>query len=585
MSEPQRRVGERYEVLGRLSAGPGGDIWGGRDLLTGSGCALRVLEPGFAADPVAGFEFLGVLGRIGRLAHPAIVAVSDVVTGDGCSALVMRLISGESLRARLDRLGPLETAEAAELVAQLCDALSAAHAAGLAHGRVKPSNVMLEPGADALTVKVTDFGMAVLDGRNVNGAAHSLAAAIEAAQYRAPELGPVNPATETLAIAPPSTAPPSITAPSTAPSSTPPPISTAADVYAAGVVLYEALAGHPPFTGMHPDEIARLHRESPPPRIPGLPDAIWPLLTACLAKQPHLRPAAGDLASLLRGIAPSAPRRAEREVLTATAIVDPPRSEPQPPQKPAMPTAVITPAFTRRSAFRARRAEFAVTAGLTVLICGFAYMLGGAAPLNRPEIGSAVLPGTDAATRAASVTGTGGSGSASASPDASAGPSSSAAASNSPSLGTSANASASTSTGPALPAGATTSAAALSSSPTPSKSASSVATSPAATPVSGLPIADPIAFLETLRAKIQALVAQGRATIDPNAAGDLENLVLDLENSVIAYQQNGGAAHLTEIKNKITAFDARLASLVADGRISPGAALQLATYLQQLSPS
>lgn len=582
MTEPQWRVGERYEVLGRLSTGPGGDIWCGRDLLTGSGCALRVLEPGFAADPVAGFEFLGVLGRIGRLAHPAIVAVSDVVTGDGCSALVMRLISGESLRVRLDRLGPLETTEAAELVAQLCDALAAAHAVGLAHGRVKPSNVMLEPGADELAVKVTDFGMAVLDGRNVNGAASSISAAIEAAEYRAPELGPVAPATDTLAIAPPTTTPFAVAPPTTPPSTTPDVY--AADVYAAGVVLYETLAGRPPFTGTHPDDIARLHRESLPPRIPGLPDELWPLITACLAKQPHLRPAAGDLASLLRGIAPSAPRRAEPVVLTARVIADPTQPQLPSPQQPATPTTAIIPAFTRRSLVRARRTELAVTAGLTLLICGFAYALGGVAPLDRPAIGSSVLPGTDAGTRAASVTGTD-SGSASASPDASAGPGSSATTSDSPSPGTSATSGISTPTGPAQAAGSTTSAAALSSTPAAGTSASAVATSPAASPVGGLPIADPIAFLETLRAKIQALVAQGRATIDPNAAGDLENLVLDLENSVIAYQQNGGAAHLTEIKNKIVAFDARLAQLVADGRISMSAAVQLAAYLQQLSPS
>ena len=105
-----------------------------------------------------------------------------------------------------------------------------------------------------------------------------------------------------------------------------------------------------------------------------------------------------------------------------------------------------------------------------------------------------------------------------------------------------------------------------------------------ASPATGLPVTDPIGFLETLRTQIQALAAQGRATIDPAAAGDLQNLVLDLENSVTSYQRNGGAAHLQEIKNKIAAFDTRLTTLVGQGRISQSAANQLATYLQQLSP-
>jgi len=546
MSDPRRGLGARYELLGRLSAGPSGDVWCGRDLRTGSGCALRVLEPGFDADPAAAGVLLGVLWRVGRLAHPNIVAVADVETGDGCTALVMRLISGESLQDRLARLGPFAPAEAAPLIAQLCDALSAAHAAGLTHGRVKPSNVMLEPGADTLlTVKLTDFGMAALDGRVVNDAPRSPAAAVSAAQYRAPELGHATPAT------------------------------AAADVYAAGVVLYEALAGRAPFTGKSADDIAKLHREIPPPRIPGLPDSIWPLLTACLAKQPRLRPAAGDLASLLRDIVTSAPARVEPVVLTATAIGDPPQFEVT--QEPTAPAAVSAPAFARRSGFRTRRAEFAITAGLVALACGFAYTVGGGAPLDRPTVGSAVLPGTEAGTRAAAVV-TAGSASASASSTAFPSPSSSDASA-------SATAGATTAIGAASPVSATTTTATNPTSPTSSKSASSVATSPAASPVTGLPVADPIAFLETLRAKIEALVARGRATIDPNAAGDLENLVLDLENSVIAYQQNGGAAHLAEIKNKIVAFDARLALLVADGRISPAAAVQLATYLQQLSPA
>jgi hypothetical protein len=101
----------------------------------------------------------------------------------------------------------------------------------------------------------------------------------------------------------------------------------------------------------------------------------------------------------------------------------------------------------------------------------------------------------------------------------------------------------------------------------------------------GLGVADPIGYLEGLRTRIQSLAALGPATLDPVAAGDLQNLVLDLENSVVAYQQNGGAAHLQEIKDKIAAFDARLALLVSQGRISQGAADELSAYLQQLSPA
>jgi serine/threonine protein kinase, bacterial len=516
MSDPQRQLGERYELLVRLSAGPGGAMWCGRDLRTGSGCAIRVLEPGFTADPAGGGELPGALALVRQLAHPAIIAVEDVVNREGGTALVMRLVSGESLAVRLARLGQLDPVEAMSLIAQLCDALSAAHAAGLAHGRVKPSNIMLEPGADALlTVKLTDFGMAALQIPGVNDAPPTAAAAISAAVYRAPELDVATPAT------------------------------TAADLYATGVVLYEALAGYPPFTGAHAEDIAALHREAPPPRIPGLPDAIWPLLTACLAKQPHLRPSADVLAGVLRDFAPSVPASDEpvRATATAPAPAEPQLLEEQ--QPTADPTAAPAPAaLTHHSLRRARRAELAAAVGVAALAGAIAYFVNSALLSHPPAVGSSTRSAIGNPTTAATA----------------------------PSSGrdTAGSSPATSVTSSALPAL--------------SASAPVIATSTTTSPATRLPIADPIGFLQGLRAQIQALVAQGRSTIDPAAAGDLQNLVIDLENSVTSYQRNGGTAHLQEIKNKIAAFDTRLATLVNQGRISQSAANQLAAYLQQLPP-
>jgi serine/threonine protein kinase len=515
MPDPQQQFRERYELLVRLSDGPGGAVWCGRDVRTGSGCAIRVLQPGVATDPVGGGDLLGVLARVRQLAHPNIVTVDDVVTGEACFALVMRLVSGESLAARLARLGALDPEEATALVAQLCDVLCAAHATGLAHGRVKPSNLLLEPGADAsLTVKLTDFGMAALDRGGVNGEPPTAAAAVSAALYRAPELDCAAAAT------------------------------AAGDVYAAAVVLYEALAGRPPFTGADVEEIAALHREAPPPRIAGLPDAIWPLLTACLAKQPHLRPSAGVLASLLRGIAPSAAARAEP--VRAAAALLPALARPQllEVRRPAAnPTALTaSTALTPRPLHRARRTELAAAVGVAALAGVFAYFVSSSLLSHPPAVGSSMRSATGNPITVAPSTGR--------------------------------------ATVSSSPATSVTS----SSPPAPRVSAPVITTRATTSPATGRPIADPIGFLETLRAQIQALVAQGRATIDPAAAGDLQNLVLDLENSVTSYQRNGGAAHLQEIKNKIAAFDARLATLVNQGRISKTAANRLAAYLQQLSP-
>ena len=574
MSDPVRRFGGRYELLGLLSAGPGGAVWCGRDLLAGAGCAVRVLEPGLAADPAGGGDLLGVLGRVGRLAHPNIVAVEDIVSGEGCSALVMPLVSGESLQARLARLGVLPQDEAGALVAQLCDALAAAHAAGLAHGRVKPSNILLEPGADArLTVKLTDFGMAAL-GAGVSAGPRSAGAAVSAAVYRAPELEFAMPPTPQ------------------------------ADVYAAGVVLYEALAGRPPFTGTRALDIAQQHRQADPPPVPEASGALRSLVAACLAKDPGRRPTAGELAGLLRQAAPSTPQ--PRPVLPRVTVKVPAAAhlplfdaalfdqgsagaepfdagarglalaptDPIVPGRAPEPTVVIAPRGSHhRPGARGRRTELAVTIGVALLVGAVAFAIGGRRP-GAPEAGSRVLPARGGAAAAGTGLATGTANGAGDTPGGAAGPpgssptsapSSPAAAAGSPSPDATAD-----TTGIPVAAGSQgTTAAAVTAGP----------------PAGGLGVADPIGYLEGLRTQIQALVAQGPATIDPVAAGDLQNLVLDLENSVVSYQQNGGAAHVQEIRQKVAGFDERLSLLVGQGRLSQAAADQLAAYLGRLAPA
>jgi serine/threonine protein kinase, bacterial len=268
MAHPEWRFSDRYEVLEGIGSGASGAVWRARDLRTGADCAVKALRPELVMDAVAVSHFYGVLAAIGALHHPNILAADEVVARDGQLALVSRLARGDSLMTLLYRNGPMPPAIAAQIMAQLCDALAAAHAAGIAHGDLKPANVIVEPVADGFpTVYVTDFGIAHL----VRGLAMP-------AEYRAPELPPGTPAT------------------------------TASDIYAVGIILYEVLSGRPPFVGLDPAVIAEQHRLAQPQSIPGLPNPLWLPIAACLDKNPQHRPGASELAALLRDVGPlSAP--------------------------------------------------------------------------------------------------------------------------------------------------------------------------------------------------------------------------------------------------------------------------------------
>jgi serine/threonine-protein kinase len=320
VSASEWRFGDRYEVLDGIGSGLSGSVWRARDLRTGTECALKALRPELIQDAAAVSRFYSVVNAVAGLGHPNIVAADEVVARDGQLALVSRLIRGDGLLTLLARNGPMPPAVAAQFIAQLCDALAAAHAIGVAHGDVKPANVIVEPVADGFpTVHLSDFGIAWL----VNGSPMS-GATVPFAEYLAPELAPGEPATP------------------------------ASDVYAAGIVLYEVLAGLPPFTGPDPASVAALHRGSQPASIPGLPNPLWLPIAACLDKNPQHRPSASDLAALLRDVGPlsdpvslsSLPRMGDGGEPTRMLELS---LEPPAPPVPDPPTAVLDSALIDRA--------------------------------------------------------------------------------------------------------------------------------------------------------------------------------------------------------------------------------------------
>jgi serine/threonine protein kinase, bacterial len=178
---------------------------------------------------------------------------------------VMDLITGGDLDTfRQHSGGTLAPPVAVRLTAQICDGLAAAHAAGIVHRDLKPSNVLLQAGQ----VKLADFGISRITGE----ARHTTTGTVMGTPtYLAPEA--INGAEPT----------------------------NAADVYAAGITLYELLTGEPPFDG-HVVAVMQAHLQREPERIPGISDPLWELVAACLSKDPAGRPAADDLARSLKAL-------------------------------------------------------------------------------------------------------------------------------------------------------------------------------------------------------------------------------------------------------------------------------------------
>ncbi len=263
-------LGSGYVLLDEIGAGAMGSVWRARHRATGEIVAVKLLRDGLTGDQDLVLRFVQERNVMRALRHPNIVTVRDFVIEGERLALVMDLVEGGNLRTLLRRYGTLPPAEAVRLMAQVADALAAAHANGVVHRDVKPGNILIE--AATGQARLTDFGVA----RIVHG----------------PGL------TQTTSII----GTPTYLAPEVAGGGAPTP---AVDVYAFGLILYELLAGRPPFVGHHPIAVLQQHATAAPRRLPGMPDSLWSAISVCTAKDPAERPVIGQVAAALREAAPS----------------------------------------------------------------------------------------------------------------------------------------------------------------------------------------------------------------------------------------------------------------------------------------
>ena len=278
----------RYRLVRRIATGGMGEVWQADDTVLGRRVALKLLVEELAADDRATRRFVREARATARLAHPNVARVFDFGRDGGAPFLVMELLEGETLAARLAS-GPFGPAEAARVAAAVADALEAAHQLGIVHRDVKPSNVMLTRDGE---VKVLDFGIAAAADETHSTTGSGLYATVA---YVSPERVAGEPATP------------------------------ASDVYSLGAVLYELLCGRPPFSGPSPALVARAHLHDQPVPVrqlaPWVPARLAEACQAALAKDPARRPSsAASLAIRLRA-AVAAPAAAEEAGPAATVRV------------------------------------------------------------------------------------------------------------------------------------------------------------------------------------------------------------------------------------------------------------------------
>lgn len=263
------RLGSSYTLESLVGRGGMGEVWRGHDQ-HGRALAFKLLLPELATDQKMVARFVRERSVLRRIRSPFVVNVWDLVTEHDRLAIVMDFIEGPDLRQYLRSRGTLSPAEAVALTVDILTGLGVAHALGIVHRDLKPANVLLDASGPAPHPKVTDFGIASVVGSTKLTTSQDV---FGTPTYMAPEM--VNGA---------QTGPP-------------------ADVYAAGIMLYELVSGVAPFAGPMPLAVMRAHVDLLPGRPPGLDDALWAVLSAMLAKNPADRPGVADLCALQPGLA------------------------------------------------------------------------------------------------------------------------------------------------------------------------------------------------------------------------------------------------------------------------------------------
>jgi serine/threonine-protein kinase len=244
-----RVFSNRYELTHLIARGGMAQVFRARDRLLDRPVAIKVLFPELSVDRAFVERFRREAQAAANLSHPNIVPVFDWGEDGGTYFIVMEFVDGQPLSALLRTTGPLAPAKVADVGVPVAAALAYAHRHGVIHRDVKPGNVLI---TDDGEVKVTDFGIA--RAVNTEESLTQTGAVMGTATYFSPEQA------EGVGV------------------------DARSDIYSLGVVLYEMVAGRPPFLGETPVAVASKHVRDEPPDLRDLAPAVPPVLEAVIMK-------------------------------------------------------------------------------------------------------------------------------------------------------------------------------------------------------------------------------------------------------------------------------------------------------------
>lgn len=260
-------LASKYRIEELINKGGMGAVYRGTHVLMDKTVAIKVLHPALAADDTIVARFSREAKAASRISHPHALNVTDFGESEnGIVFLVMEYLRGKTLKEVIHEDGPLPLPRVVEIIRQICGALETAHAEGVVHRDLKSDNIMLvEVSGGGDWAKVLDFGIAKITekvGQDPALTAPNLI--IGTPQYMSPEQ--CSQASE---------------------------IDARSDIYSLGIILYEMLVGHVPFTGESPTAIMMQHLQDAPPSVleerKDLPAAVGDVVARALAKLPAER--------------------------------------------------------------------------------------------------------------------------------------------------------------------------------------------------------------------------------------------------------------------------------------------------------